>query len=77
MKNTVYQLNSVTNVQMNSYIITTSDGHVMIIDGGFRQDAENMLTYLRDSPPRGRLVFEPRTPRPHLLLQRNGGKALG
>ena len=48
MKNTIYQLNSVTNIQMNSYIITTADGKVIAIDGGFRQDAENMLNYLRD-----------------------------
>ena len=48
MKNTVYMLNSVTNVQMNSFIITTADGKVIVIDGGFRQDAENMLTYLRN-----------------------------
>ncbi len=47
MKNTIYQLNSVTNVQMNSYIVTTADGKVIVIDGGFREDAENMLDYLR------------------------------
>ncbi len=48
MKNTLYQLNSVTNTQMNSYIITTEGGKVIVIDGGFRQDAENMLAYLRE-----------------------------
>ena len=48
MKNTIYQLNSVTNIQINSYIVTTADGKVIAIDGGFRQDAENMLNYLRD-----------------------------
>ncbi len=47
MKNTLYQLNSVTGTQMNSYIITTADGKVIVIDGGFNQDAENMLDYLR------------------------------
>lgn len=47
MKNTIYQLNSVTNIQMNSYIITTEDGCVLVIDGGFREDAGNMLDYLR------------------------------
>ena len=31
MKNTIYQLNSVTNIQMNSYIITTADGKVIAI----------------------------------------------
>ncbi len=48
MKNTLYQLNSVTGGQMNSYIITTADAKVMVIDGGYRQDAENMLAYLRE-----------------------------
>lgn len=48
MKNAIYQLNSVTNTQMNSYIITTADGHVVLIDGGFRQDADNLLSYLRN-----------------------------
>lgn len=47
MKNTIYQLGSVTNTQMNSYIVTTSDGKIIVIDGGFNQDAENMLAYLR------------------------------
>ena len=48
MKNEIYQLNSVTNVQMNSYIITTSDDKVIVVDGGYRQDAENMIAYLKD-----------------------------
>ncbi len=48
MKNTLYQLNTVTGTQMNSYIITTADEKVIVIDGGFRQDAENMLAYLRE-----------------------------
>lgn len=48
MKNTIYMLNSVTNVQMNSFIITTNDGKVIVMDGGFSQDAENMLTYLKN-----------------------------
>lgn len=47
MKNRLYQLNSVTGIQMNSYIVTTEDGKVIVIDGGFAQDAENMLSYLR------------------------------
>ncbi len=48
MKNTLYQLNTVTGTQMNSYIVTTADGKVIVIDGGFRQDADNLLTYLRN-----------------------------
>ncbi len=47
MKNTLYQLNTVTGTQMNSYIITTADNKVIVIDGGFNEDAENMLDYLR------------------------------
>lgn len=48
MKNTLYMLNSVTGTQMNSFIITTKDGKVMVMDGGFNQDAENMIKYLKD-----------------------------
>lgn len=48
MKNTIYQLNTVSGRQMNSYVITTADDRVIVIDGGFREDAENLLTYLRD-----------------------------
>lgn len=48
MKNALYQLNSVTNIQMNSYIITTADGHVIVVDGGHRPDGENLLAYLRE-----------------------------
>ena len=48
MKNTLYMLNSVTGIQMNSFIITTSDQKVIVMDGGFDQDAENMIQYLKD-----------------------------
>lgn len=47
MKNTVCQLDSVTGGQMNSYVITTADGRVLVVDGGYRKDAENLLSYLR------------------------------
>ncbi len=47
MKNTIYQLDSVTNVQMNSYVITTTDGTLLVIDGGHRRDADNLLAHLR------------------------------
>ncbi len=47
MKNMIYQLNSVTGTQMNSYIVTTAGGRVIVLDGGFREDAENLLTHLR------------------------------
>ena len=47
MKNTVAQLNSVNGGQMNSYVVTTEDGKIIVIDGGYRDDAENLLAYLR------------------------------
>ncbi len=47
MKNMLYQLDSVTNIQMNSYIITTAAGGVLVIDGGYREDTDNLLTMLR------------------------------
>ncbi len=47
MRNAIYMLESVTNIQMNSFIITTEDGKIIAIDGGFREDAVNFLDYLR------------------------------
>lgn len=47
MKNAIYQLASTTGRQMESYILTTSEGKVIVVDGGFREDADNMLTQLR------------------------------
>lgn len=43
MKNTVYMLDSISGDQMNSFIITTSDGHVIVIDGGYAVDADNLI----------------------------------
>ena len=48
MKNTVYQLNSATGGQMNSYLVTTADGSVIAVDGGYCEDAENFLAHLRE-----------------------------
>lgn len=47
MENKIIMLNSVTNVQMNSFIITTADGRIIVMDGGFDQDAENLLSWLK------------------------------
>ncbi len=47
MKNTLCQLDSVTGSQMNSYVITTADGKVIVVDGGYHEDAQNLLSYLR------------------------------
>lgn len=48
MRNAIHMLKSVTNVQMNSFAITTTDGYVVFVDGGFDQDAEYLLEYLRE-----------------------------
>ena len=48
MKNTVYMLAPVNGVQMNSFIITTADGKVIVIDGGFRCDAEKLISRLKE-----------------------------
>lgn len=48
MKNAIHMLKSVTNIQMNSFIITTESGKIIAIDGGFRQDAPYFLEYLRE-----------------------------
>ena len=39
MKNTICQLDSVTGGQMNSYVITTADGKIIVVDGGYTEDA--------------------------------------
>ena len=47
MKNTVYMLNSVDGNQMGSQIIATAEGRLIVIDGGFDQDAEKLIGYLK------------------------------
>ena len=47
MKHTLCQLGSVTGSQMNSYVITTADGKVIVVDGGYREDAQKLLAHLR------------------------------
>ena len=41
MKNTIHMLDAVTGTQMNSFIITTEGGKVIVIDGGFSQNGGN------------------------------------
>lgn len=48
MKNRIHMLGSVSGTQMNSFIITTEGGKVIVIDGGFRCDAENLIKHLTD-----------------------------
>ena len=47
MKNTIHMLDAVTGTQMNSFIITTEGGKVIVIDGGYDQDAEKLIGYLK------------------------------
>ncbi len=47
MKNAIHMLKSTTDIQMNSFLITTEDGKIIAIDGGFREDAPYFLEYLR------------------------------
>ncbi len=46
--NAIHMLKSVTNIQMNSFVITTADGKLIILDGGQRPNAEYLLNYLRE-----------------------------
>lgn len=48
MKNTLYMINSSTGGQMNSFVITTEDGYTIVMDGGFYNDADNLLAHLRE-----------------------------
>ena len=47
MKNSLTMLASVGHGQMNSFIITTADNKVILIDGGYRADAEKLLSELK------------------------------
>lgn len=47
-KNSIYMLKSVTNIQMESLIITTEGGKLFAVDGGFRQDADYFIEFLRE-----------------------------
>jgi len=41
-------LSPVNGAQMNSFIVTTKEGNVIVIDGGYRCDAEKLLGKLRE-----------------------------
>ena len=47
-KNRIYMLESTTGSQMNSFIIQTASGALIVIDGGYRQDASHLLNRLRN-----------------------------
>lgn len=48
MKNTIHMLRSVTDTICNSFIITTEDDKVIVIDGGHKSETEYFLPYLRE-----------------------------
>ena len=47
MKNTVHMLKSITNIQMMSFVITTEDEKIILIDGGWPQDMPYLVEYLQ------------------------------
>ncbi|MBQ6863641.1 MAG: MBL fold metallo-hydrolase [Clostridia bacterium] len=46
-ENRIYMLNSVTDTICNSFIITTDDGKLIVIDGGYESETDNFLANLR------------------------------
>ena len=46
-ENAIYMLNSATDTICNSFIITTEDGKLIVIDGGYESETENFLEKLR------------------------------
>ncbi|MBQ8309680.1 MAG: MBL fold metallo-hydrolase [Clostridia bacterium] len=47
MKNRIYMFDNAENRQMMSFIITTEDRKTIVIDGGYDEDAEKLLTKLK------------------------------
>lgn len=48
MENVLYMLAPAKGAQMNSFIIRTSDEKIIVIDGGYRNDAEKLLCKLKE-----------------------------
>ena len=48
MENVMYMLDSTSNRQMNSFIVTTKEGGVIVIDGGYEFDAEKLIGKLKE-----------------------------
>ena len=46
-KNAVHMLKSVTDTICDSFIITTEDGKVIVIDGGFKSETDYFIQYLK------------------------------
>jgi len=47
MNNEIHMLKSVTDTICNSFIITTEDNKIIVIDGGFSTETEHFLSYLK------------------------------
>ena len=47
LKNALHLLQTQTNIQHESFVITTADDHVIVVDGGHRADAPYLIDYLR------------------------------
>ena len=48
MKNAIYMIESVKNSQMNSFIITSEGGKIIVLDGGWAWDLDALLSKLRE-----------------------------
>lgn len=48
MKNTIHMLKSVTDTICNSFIITTEDDKLIVIDGGHYSETGYFLPYLKE-----------------------------
>ena len=49
--NTVYMLPCATSTQNMSFIVVNSDGEIIVIDGGYTEDAENIIDMLKVLQP--------------------------
>ena len=49
MRNTIHMLKSVTDTICNSFIITTEDDKLIVMDGGFPTETEYFLSYLKET----------------------------
>lgn len=48
MTNAIHLLQTQTEIQHESFVITTQDSHLIVIDGGHRADAPYLIQYLRE-----------------------------
>ena len=48
MKNVIHMIPMTNKSIGNSFVITTDDGRVIVVDGGWRSDTDNLISRLRD-----------------------------